>query len=129
MTGQWPWPGDTDTVIARKVAVAYRTHLHAAAPAACDRVDDAMRGFGQLWVVSSLVTTEADSLVTTTEAAELAGVTVETVRQWRKRGYIDRDGKRRYLVVRGLNEQDWPMFLAREVLEVVAVTRSRRRSA
>lgn len=129
MTGTWLYPGDSGLVIARKVAVSYRTHLRTANPTACDRLDDAMRAYGQLWIVSSVVTTGADSLVTTTEAAELAGVKVEAIRKWRSRGYIDRDGQRQYLEVRGLNEQDWPMFLAGEVLEIVAAIRSRRRAA
>jgi hypothetical protein len=129
VSGKWLYPADTPVTIARKVAVSYRTHLRAANPTACGRVDDAMRGFGQLWIVSSVVTTDADSMVTTADAAELAGVTVETVRQWRKRGYLDHDGQRQYLQVRGLDDHDWPMFNAGEVLAIVAATRSRRKAA
>jgi hypothetical protein len=129
VTGKWLYPGDSDLTIARKVAVTYRTHLRAANPAGCERVDDAMRTYGQLWIVSSVVTTDADSLVTTAQAAELAGVKVETVRQWRKRGYLDRDGVRQQLAVRGIDEHGWPMFNAGEVLAIVATTRSRHRAA
>lgn len=127
--GTWLYPADTPTVIARKVAVTYRTHLRARVPDACDLVDDAMRSFGQLWIVSSIVTTEKDSLVSTAEAAELAGVEVGTVRKWRSRGVLDQDGQRRHLEVRGLDEHGWPMFIAGEVLEIVAATRARRRTA
>lgn len=129
MRGKWPNKGDSPLTIARTVARTYRTHFHTANPSGCALVDDAMRGFGQLWIVSTVITTDADSLVTTFEAAELAGVTVETVRQWRKRGYVDRDGHRCFLEVRGLDEHGWPMFNAGEVLAIVATTRSRRRAA
>jgi hypothetical protein len=81
-TGRWPYPHDTLLTIARKVAIAYRTHLHTANPKVCEAVDDAMRGFGQLWVVPTPVLDDGLSEVTTKEAAELVGVGVATIRQW-----------------------------------------------
>lgn len=129
MTGHWPRSGDSPVTIARTVATTYRTHLRTANPVVCDRIDDAMRAFGQLWVVSQVITTEADSLVGTTAAAELAGVTPATVHQWRRRGYVDRSGERRYLSTYGSDDRGWPLFLAAEILEIVATTRARQRGA
>lgn len=82
MTG-WPYPADTPLTIARKVAIAYRTHFHTASPALCARVDEAMRAFGQLWVVPTDVL-DGDGMaeITTRDAAEMVGVSVATVRQW-----------------------------------------------
>lgn len=81
-TGRWPHPKDSLVTIARKVAIAYRTHLHTANPRACAALDDAMRDFGQLWVVPTPVTDDGLSEVTTREAADLVGVSRETIRQW-----------------------------------------------
>lgn len=122
----WPHEGDTPLQRARRIALAYRQHLKTANPDLCRAVDDMAAGFGEQWVLEQLVTVESDQLLTTAEAAELAGVDAETIRQWRKRGYISRSGGREYLATRGLNPQGWPMFRANEVLEIAATTRSRR---
>lgn len=79
----WPWPGDTALTIARRVAVAYRTHLHAANPAVCDALDAAMRDYGQHWVLPTpVVDGDGMGAVTTREAAARAGVSVDVIRQW-----------------------------------------------
>lgn len=122
----WPQRGDTGLTAARKVAVVYRTHLHTANPTGCDRIDDAMRRLGHLWIVPQLVTYDLETLVPMDEAAVIAGVVPETVRQWRKRGYLDRDGVRQHLQVRGLGDRSAPMFNVGEVLEIAAITRARR---
>lgn len=129
MIGRWPRRGDSPVTIARTVARTYRTHFQAANPVGCAMVDDAMRAYGQLWIVSTVITTAAEDLVNTADAAELAGVTVEAIRKWRSRGYIDRDGQRRYLQVRARDAQDWPLFEAGEVLAIAATIRSRPRAA
>lgn len=108
--------------------MVYRTHLHTANREVCDRIDEAMRHIGQTWILPKVVTYELDALVSASEAAAVAGVGVETVRQWRKRGYVARDGSRRHLIVRGLSEKGSPMFNVGEVLEVIATTRSRKSS-
>lgn len=122
----WPHEGDTPLQRARRIALAYRQHLKTSNPELCQAVDDMAAGFGEAWVLEQLQTVEADQLLNTAEASELAGVDTETIRQWRKRGYVDRSGVRRRLETRGLNAQGWPMFRAAEILEIAATTRSRR---
>jgi hypothetical protein len=124
----WPAPGDTATVSARKVARIYRTHLHTTSRTACDEIDRAMVAIGQRWVVPKIVTYDTETLVTVIDAAVIAGVQEETVRQWRNRGYIDRTGTRAHLQVRGLSPGGAMMFMVGELLEVAAITRSRRKS-
>lgn len=124
----WPWPGDTPLQRARRIALAYRQHLRAANRGVADALDATARSYGETWVYEQTVTVDRDDMVTTAQAAELAGVGVETIRQWRKRGYISRAGRREHLQVRGLSPQGWPMFLAAEVLEAAAATRATRLS-
>lgn len=123
---KWPHSGDTPLQRARRIVGAYRARLKAIAPDACADVDATMRAFGETWMLEQLVTTDAKSMVTTADAAELAGVDVETIRQWRRRGYISRAGARGKLETRGLSRDGRPMFLASEVLEIAATTRERR---
>lgn len=122
----WPHEGDTPLQRARRIALAYRQHLKTANPQLCDAVDDMAAGFGETWMLERLLTVEAEHLVTTVEAAELAGVDAETIRQWRKRGYVARSGIRQKLEKRGLNAKGWPLFRAADVLEIAATTRARR---
>lgn len=122
----WPHPGDTLLQRARRLAIAYRQHLKTANPDLCAALDDAARSYGETWICDNLITTPDDQMLTTAEAAELAGVDIETVRQWRKRGYISRDGSRQHLKVSGLSERGWPMFIAAEVKEIADTTRRRR---
>lgn len=123
---RWPYPDDTPLQRARRIAVAYRQHLKTANPTVCAALDDMATGFGEGWVCEQTVTVAEDEMVTTAQAAELAGVDVETVRQWRKRGYISRGGRREHLQVAGLSDRGWPMFRAADILEVAATTRTRR---
>lgn len=122
----WPYDGDTPLQRARRIALAYREHLKTANPEVCRALDDMAAQFGETWVLEHLVTTPPDALLTTAESAELAGVDVETIRQWRKRGYVGRDGQRRHLNPSSVNDQGWPLFLAAEVLEIAAATRRKR---
>lgn len=123
----WPVAGDTPLVAARKVASVYRTHLHTANRSMCDQIDAAMETIGQRWILPRLVTTEAETLVEVTEAAAITGVGEQTIWKWRTRGYIGRDGTRAHLQVRGLSEGGAMMFMVGELLEVAAITRSRRK--
>lgn len=125
---QRPFPhlGDTALQRARGIAVAYRTHLHTANPTVCDALDDAARAAGEGWVIPRTVTVNLDDLIGTAAAAELAGVEQGTIRQWRKRGYVDRHGHSRKLEPKTRDHRGWPLFLAAEILEVAAATRRRR---
>lgn len=122
----WMWPGDTDLQKARRLTWAYRNLAKVANPDGCRALDEAATSYGQGWVCEQPLTVPDDQMVTTAQAADLAGVQVETIRQWRKRGYIDRNGQRQRLEQRGLSPQGWPMFLAADVLAVAACTRATR---
>ncbi|MDG4791996.1 hypothetical protein O7626_39980 [Micromonospora sp. WMMD1102] len=122
----WPFPGDTELQRARRYVHAYRQHLKTANPDLCAALDDAARSYGDHWVCGGLLTIPDDQLITTDQAAELAGVDSETVRQWRKRGYLSRNGNREYLQVKGLSERRRPMFRASDIKEIAETTRWRR---
>ncbi|EOM77284.1 DNA-binding protein [Rhodococcus rhodnii] len=116
MTRPWPFPGDSQLDIARRLALAYRAALAERDPAACRALDAEAADFGQSWTVPQTMTVDEDDLVTAGEAADLVGVTAATVYQWAHRGYIERrtgtDGRTRYRVG--------------DVLDHLAATRRRR---
>jgi hypothetical protein len=70
VTGQWPYPGDSPLVRARKIAQSYRAHLHAASPDVCAAVDDMARAFGETWIVPRVVTVDDDDELSPAEAAD-----------------------------------------------------------
>lgn len=84
----WPYPGDSPLAIARKVAIAYRTHLRSIAPHLCDQLDDTMRTYGQTWVVPTLVTVPDDATLTAAQAAEYLHVSVARIRSLRREGRL-----------------------------------------
>lgn len=53
-----------------------------------------------------VVITSPDMLLTTAEAAEVAGVKIERVRQWNRRGHLERAG---------LDQRGWPLYRALDV--------------
>ena len=119
--------GDTDLQRARGIARAYRTHLRAVNRQAADLVDDAARAAGEdWWLIEHEVTVERDDLISTAAAAQLANVSMATIRQWRKRGYLDRHGHHRRLALKRRDHRGWPLFLAADILEVAAATRRKR---
>lgn len=79
---RWPFPQDTPLQIARQVARAYRECLNSADTKLCATVDARMAGFGQKWMLDVEALRQDGDLVTTREAAELAGVTEAKIRQW-----------------------------------------------
>ena len=125
---QWPHPEDTALQRARRWTHAYRQHLLTANPDLCAALDEAARSYGDDWVCGDLLTVPDDHMLTTTEAAEYVGVGIETIRQWRKRGYVSPTGAREHLQVRGLSERGWPMFKAGEVKQAADTTRANRLS-
>jgi hypothetical protein len=119
--------GDTDLQRARGIARAYRTHLRTANPPLAAALDDAVEAAGEgWWLVEHEVTVEPDDLVGTSAAAQLANVGQGTIRQWRKRGYLDRHGHHRRLEFKRRDHRGWPLFLASDILEIAAATRRRR---
>ena len=53
-----------------------------------------------------VVITSPDMLLTTAQAAEVAGVKIDRVRKWNRRGYLERAG---------LDERGWPLYRALDV--------------
>ncbi len=53
-----------------------------------------------------VVITSPDMLLTTAQAAEVAGVKIDRVRKWDRRGHLERAG---------LNERGWPVYRALDV--------------
>lgn len=86
---KWPFPGDSPAARARRVAQAYRAMLDHHAPRACADLDRRMRNMGQHWVVPGVVTQyDPEQWLSPAEAAELACVEVDAIRQMRRRGII-----------------------------------------
>jgi len=84
----WPFPGDSPVAIARKVAQAYRNALRLNSRDFCNQIDEQMAAMGQLWVVPQVITASDDDFVDAEQAADLAGVKIDTIRQWRARGRL-----------------------------------------
>jgi hypothetical protein len=62
--------------------------------------------------------TGPDMLLTARQAAEVAGVKIDTVRKWVRRGHLE---------AAGLNERGWPVYTALEVAKAEFKTRERAR--
>lgn len=88
MTAAWPWPGDSPLAIARKIAIAYRTRLHAARPDLCEQLDAQATAWGQTWVTPSLLTVPDDDVLTARQAADYLGVSLDRIRQLRLAGRL-----------------------------------------
>jgi predicted site-specific integrase-resolvase len=66
----------------------------------------------------SIAPESVDELLTTARAANLVGVSVETIRQWRHRGHIE---------VKGLTEHGRPMYRWLDVVLAERATRDKAR--
>lgn len=89
----WPYAGDSITDIARKIAIAYRTHLHAASPSACDVLDEVMRHYAQLWLLPDTQALAPTDELTTSQAAARAGVSATRIRAWACQRHPVREGE------------------------------------
>jgi hypothetical protein len=119
----WPWPGDTELSKARKVAIAYREHLHTSNPTMCDALDDAMRDYGQMWVLPKPTTFEAEDAITAEVAGELVSRSEGVIRRWASTPHPD-DPSRMLLPRFGW---DGPRrtFLVADVLAAAVVANAR----
>jgi hypothetical protein len=110
----WPWPADTPTERARRVARAYRDAYLAVAPEPCRDLDQRVQALGQPWIVPAVAQFTDDDLLTVDELADFCGVRPGTIDQWRARG------------LSSVDTPDGRRFLIRDVLEYQAQTRRRR---
>lgn len=96
MTGrQWPYPGDSPLVRARRLVHAYRSIAEEADPEGCAEMDARAYAWGESWAVPTLLAVDPDEWLSPAEAANIACVGVETLRQMRRRGVLagERDGR------------------------------------
>jgi excisionase family DNA binding protein len=84
----WPYPGDSPTARARRVAHAYRARLQSIAPDQSDALDHLFTSMGEIWVAPRVITVQVDEWLTPEQAADLGGVGVATLRAWRSRGRL-----------------------------------------
>lgn len=90
-TNVWPWPTDTTQLdFARRLLQGYRAALLDVDAESCGKLDEFATAHGHHWVKPMLVTVGDDDLVDAAEAAAIAGVAVQTIRQWAYRKHIAR---------------------------------------
>jgi hypothetical protein len=117
----------TKVNIARSVARLYRNQLQIVDPETCAVLDRHIVALGETWLIPRQVIHADEDLVSTADAAELAGVEEETIRSWRRRGVIGPDGSTRvHLLVRGLTPDNRPAFYVGEVKAIVRILAARR---
>ncbi|SEF34374.1 hypothetical protein SAMN05421837_107345 [Amycolatopsis pretoriensis] len=110
----WPWPADTPTERARRIARTYRDAYAAVAPEACRELDGRVQGLGQGWIVPAVAQFSDDDLLTVEELADFCRVQPGTIDQWCSRGLASVD------------TPDGRRFLIRDALEYQARARRRR---
>jgi hypothetical protein len=113
------YTGDTALQHVCKVANTLLYDLYAVAPEKAEaRIAQMHAEYGDTWLGWTTVTHELDEMVDAQTAAELAGVELSTIRQWRKRGKLD-----------GVETDKGWVYLVEDVLRTVAATRRRRAKA
>lgn len=113
MTG-WPYPGDSPVARARRIARAYREHLAVADPARCAELDAACEAWGQTWIAPRTLRYDLDDWLRPADAADIAAVSVATLRKMRTRGRLV--GRR--------TSEGW-RYRARDVLALATGVRTR----
>lgn len=95
MSSEWPWPGDTPTERARRIANSLLTLLPAdEQPTWIAQA----RAVGETWLGADLVRWTADDIVTTATAADLVHVLPATIRRWHSDGELPNKSRGRYRV-------------------------------
>lgn len=96
MSDPWPWPKDTPLQRARKIALAYRSALYAAAPEECRRLDDRAITLRQGWIAPVELPADAadgnvlDAILSDLDIEHFWRIPASTVRSWARRGLIER---------------------------------------
>jgi hypothetical protein len=110
----WPYPGDSPLARARRLAQAYRAALQEADATGCDTLDVLARRWGETWAAPEPTAYDLDDWLTPAQAADLAYVRADTLRQWRRRGRLT-----------GRHTSGGWLYRARDVIELAAQTRRR----
>jgi hypothetical protein len=94
----WPFPCDSPTVIARRVAWAYRARLEKADPDDCHDLDRILGKLGQQWATARPAVRRPDAWVSARDAAEIASLSMNQIRGLRLAGRLTgrRLGPRRW---------------------------------
>lgn len=95
VNGRWPWPGDTATDRARRIANSLLGLLPADERAQWTARAHAL---GETWLGEDLITWTPDEVVTTKQAARILHVKPGTIRKWHSLGYLPAKGRGRYVV-------------------------------
>ena len=95
MTAPWPWPEDTQTDRARRIANSLLLELPEPQR---DMWTARAHAVGETWLGSSMVRWTADDVVSTAEAAELVHVSPATIRKWHSAEGLRAVGRGRYRV-------------------------------
>ena len=117
---RWPYPQDGPAERARRVALAYRARLARLSAEAAAECDELAARYGETWMLDQ-PEVDDDQELTTTEAAQLVGVSPGTIRNWacaQHPEYPDRPLLPRY----GRRGRE-RTYLARHVREADAVMR------
>lgn len=121
----WPFPHDTTLDRTRKIALMYRQHLRTLNPAISDQLDQTAASFGETWMLDKPDTSpDDDHDVTTDEAADLAGVSADTIRKWACMPHPAEPG--RNLLPRFGRRNRQRTYLAQHVREAAAIMRQQR---
>jgi hypothetical protein len=110
----WPYPGDSPLNQRERIARSYRQELEKVAPAQCAALDSRCLELGHGWIAPQQLIYRPDDQLTAQQVAEMCGVKLATVRQWRKRG------------LRTLTTVDGMRYRVADVMDYHAVRRRRR---
>lgn len=113
----WPYPADSPTARARRIAQAYREALNVARPDLCAQLDAAMNGYGETWIAPAPVIHDLDDWLTPAEAADIAAIGVDGIRALRHRDRLQ-----------GTLTSDGWRYRYRDVLDAMTIKRRRSRS-